>query len=99
MAEESLVIFDNELVMDVNNSTIINKSELAQDEYSLPMDELNNQVNKLEDAITNLESSLDPNSTSSLSQPNREGIYLREGLLTNIVLGIVVALIIIILVI
>jgi tetrahydromethanopterin S-methyltransferase subunit B len=97
--ETSRIIIDDNLEMDVNTGIIgvgvsSNKVESAP---VFPTEELMLQIDKLEDAINDLESSFDYNSTSRLSQPNREGIYKNMGLITNIVLGIIIGLILILL--
>lgn len=96
--ETSYIIIDDDLIMDVNTGTIGKKSSSKIVENPVfPTDEIMLQIDKLDEAISDLESSFDPYSISRLSQPRREGTYQKAGLLTNIVLGVVIALIIIIL--
>ena len=96
--ETSRIIIDDDLEMDVNTGIvgygISNKSVQSS---SFPTEDLMEQINRLDDAISDLESSFDPCSTSRLSYPGREGIYQKAGLLTNIVLGIILALVFILL--
>lgn len=96
--EMSQIVIDDDLVMDVNTGIIGHKKsdELVKSDV-FPTDEIISQIDKLEEAISDLESSFSPYSTSRLSQPRREGVYQNAGLLTNIVLGVVIALLIIIL--
>ncbi|MCD7781792.1 MAG: tetrahydromethanopterin S-methyltransferase subunit B [Methanosphaera sp.] len=93
------VIIDEELILNVDTGVIGLKSNQEEnDQLVLPIEELNDEIDKLEVAITNLEESFDPNTVSSLSQQGREGIYLKQGLITNIIIGIVIALIVIVLI-
>ncbi len=96
--EQAFIIIDDDLVMDVNNGLVQSKNNLKGDNVLLfPTDEINSEIDKLNIAITDLETSLDPRTTSRLSEPRREGVYLKAGLLTNVVIGIIIALIVIIL--
>lgn len=96
--EQAFIIIDDDLVMDVNNGLVQSKNNLKGDNVLLfPIDEINSEIDKLNIAITDLETSLDPRTTSRLSEPRREGVYLKAGLLTNVVIGIIIALIVIIL--
>ncbi len=96
--ETSRIIIDDNLEMDVNTGIIgQNVSQKTQSTQVFPTEEIMSQIDRLEEAVNDLESSFDPYSTSRLSQPGREGIYYKAGLLTNIVLGVMIALIIVIL--
>ncbi len=96
--ETSRIIIDDDLEMDVNTGVIGQKvSRQVSSIQSIPIEEVMQQIDKLDEAITDLESSFDSNTTSRLSQPNREGTYQKAGLLTNIVLGVIIALVLIIL--
>lgn len=96
--ETPRIIIDDNLEMDVNTG-IIGQGISKQDtlSQSFPTEEILLQIDKLDEAITDLESSFDPYTTSRLSQPGREGIYQKAGLLTNIVLGVIIALVLILL--
>ena len=96
--ETSRIIIDDDLDMDVNTG-IIGQGVCKQDSsyHSFPTEELMQQIDKLDEAILDLESSFDPYTTSRLSHSGREGIYWKAGLLTNIVLGVIIALVLIIL--
>ena len=95
MVESTSIIIDDDLILDVETSIICSKKHTQEGLF--PVDDLMLKVDKLEDAINNLELSLDPRTTSNLSQPNREGIYEKAGLITNIVIGVVIALVFILL--
>ena len=83
--------------MDVNTGIIGHGMKNVIDSTAFPSEEIMSQIDRLEDAISDLESSFDPYSSSRLSQPGRGGIYQKAGLLTNIVIGIMIALIFIVL--
>lgn len=95
MVDTTAVIIDDDLVLDVNNSIIGTKDN--NQKQHLPFDDLVEKIDTLEVAINNLESSLDHRTTSNLSQPGREGIYEKAGLITNIVIGVIIALVFILL--
>lgn len=98
--ETSLIKIDDNIILDVNTGVIGSRKNNDLKTISTPsvaFDEINSELDKLEEAIDNLEKSLDPKTTSNLSYPGRDGIYKIEGLLTNIVLGVIIALLIIIL--
>lgn len=96
--ETPRIIIDENLEMDVNTGII--GQEISQNTKNapiFPVDDIMIQIDKLENAINDIESSFDPYSTSRLSQPKREGVYRNAGLLTNLVIGIIIALVLIIL--
>ena len=96
--ETSKIIIDDNLTLDVNTGIIGQGiSETKGNVQTFPTNEILEQLDIIEEAITDLESSFDSSSVSQLSQSGREGIYNKAGFLTNIVLGIIIALIIIIL--
>lgn len=95
--ETSRIIIDDDLEMDVNTGIIGSGMKNVGDSVVFPSEEIMSQIDKLENAISDLESSFDSNSISRLSQPGREGTYQNAGLLTNIVIGVIIALIFIIL--
>lgn len=94
--EVSNIIIDDELVLDVNTGIVGSKTNVPK-ENTLAHDELLERIDRVEYAIKDLESSLDPHTTSRLSKSGREGIYLTQGLFTNVVIGAVIALVLIIL--
>ena len=57
----------------------------------LSMEEINEQVSKVELAADELMASLDPYTSPVGSYPGREGSYITAGLLTNIVYGFLLA--------
>lgn len=57
----------------------------------LSMDEINEQLSKVELAADELMASLDPYTSPVGSYPGREGSYITAGLLTNIVYGFLLA--------
>ena len=57
----------------------------------LSMDEVNEQVAKVELAADELMASLDPYTSPVGSYPGREGSYITAGLLTNMVYGFLLA--------
>ena len=57
----------------------------------LSMDEINEQVSKVELAADELMASLDPYTSPVGSYPGREGSYITAGYLTNIVYGFLLA--------
>ena len=96
--ETSKIIIDDTLTLDVNTGVLgSNNSEVIQKTQVFPTEEIMVQLDKLDEAINDLESVHDCSSISRLSLPNREGVYYKAGLLTNIVLGVLFALIIILL--
>jgi tetrahydromethanopterin S-methyltransferase subunit B len=96
--ETPRIIIDDELEMDVNTGIIGSGMKNVVESAVFPSEEIMCQIDRLENAILDLESSFDSYSTSRLSRPGREGIYQKAGLLTNIVIGVIIALIFIILV-
>ena len=78
---------------------IVPNMNLALDPVSgvilLSMDEINNEVTKLQGAADELVSSLDPYTSPAGAYPGREGSYVTAGMLTNLVYGFVLAIIII----
>lgn len=95
--ETSRIIIDDNLEMDVNTGVIGQGIVKTADAPTFPTEEVMSQIDKLEEAISDLESSFDPYSTSRLSKQGREGVYQKAGLLTNIVIGIILALFFIVL--
>lgn len=93
------VIIDNDLILDVDTSTIKAKDSMIQEHNipEFPADEINKELDYIEEAIDDLYSSLDASTTSRLSADNREGIYLKQGMITNIVMGVIMALLLVIL--
>jgi tetrahydromethanopterin S-methyltransferase subunit B len=61
----------------------------------LSMDDVNEQVAKVELAADELMASLDPYTSPVGSYPGREGSYITAGLLTNMVYGFLLATLII----
>ena len=93
-------IIDDDYILDTDTYTIGLKSDKKINKSSsIDFDKINDELDRLENAIEDLESSLDPRTTSRISCDNREGIYLNEGLITNIIIGVILALILIILII
>ena len=95
--ETSRIIIDDNLEMDVNTGVIGQGIVKMPETQVFPTEEVMSQIDKLEEAISDLESSFDPYSTSRLSMKGREGVYQKAGLLTNIVIGIILALFFIVL--
>lgn len=62
----------------------------------LSMDEINEEIAKVEAAADELMNSLDPNSAPLGSFPGREGNYVMAGKLTNMVYGFLIGMFIII---
>lgn len=58
------------------------------------MDGINEQLDELEIAVQDLYTSTDPTTVGHDSFPGREGVYVQAGTLTNVVLGFVVGLIV-----
>ncbi|WP_455645314.1 tetrahydromethanopterin S-methyltransferase subunit MtrB [Methanosphaera sp.] len=98
MGNDTTIIIDDDLVLDVNSGIIGTKNNLSTTTTQIfPIDDVINEIDRLETSINNLESSLNPKTTSSLSESGREGVYEKAGLLTNIIIGVIFALIFIIL--
>ncbi|RAP53090.1 MAG: tetrahydromethanopterin S-methyltransferase subunit B [Methanosphaera sp. rholeuAM270] len=96
--ETPKIIIDDNLELDVNTGIIGNGlSKNVEIMSTFPTEEILLQIDKLDEAVSDLESSFDPNTLSRLSRQSRQGTYHMAGLLTNIVLGIVIALFFIIL--
>ena len=70
-------------------------SSLGSGVVLLSMDEVNEQVAKVELAADELMASLDPYTSPVDSYPGREGSYVTAGLLTNIVYGFLIAIFVI----
>ena len=66
-------------------------SSLGSGVVLLTMDEVNEQVAKVELAADELMASLDPYTSPVGSFPGREGSYVTAGLLTNVVYGFLLA--------
>lgn len=100
MTEDTSIIIHDDLFLDTNTSIISSKKSKSQkqDNNSTIIVDLDAKIDRLELAINDLESSLDPRTTSSISKPNREGIYEKMGLITNIVIGVIIALLLILLI-
>ena len=71
-------------------------SSLGSGFVLLAMDEVNEQVAKVELAADELMASLDPYTSPVGSFPGREGAYLTAGLLTNMVYGFIAGLILLV---
>lgn len=100
MVEKTSIIIDNDLILDVDTGIIGSKKTNVDNnsENSIfPINEIMSELDKLESSINDLETSLDPRTTSNLSEKGREGVYEKAGLLTNVVIGVIIALVIIIL--
>jgi tetrahydromethanopterin S-methyltransferase subunit B len=61
----------------------------------LSMDEVGEEVAKVEAAADELMASLDPYTSPAGAYPGREGSYVTAGLLTNIVYGFLIAIFVI----
>ena len=70
-------------------------ASLGEGVILLSMDEINNEVTKLQGAADELVCSLDPYTSPAGAYPGREGSYVTAGMLTNVVYGFVLAIIII----
>lgn len=57
----------------------------------LSMDEVNEEVAKIQGAADELISSLDPYTSPAGAYPGRDGSYLTAGMLTNVVYGFLLA--------
>ena len=55
---------------------------------------VSDRIDTLEAVAGDLMHSLDPNTTPLISYPNREGIYLNLGKITNLVYGLILGLLI-----
>ena len=66
-------------------------SSLGSGVVLLSMDEVNEQVAKVELAADELMASLDPYTSPVGSYPGRDGSYITAGLLTNMVYGFLLA--------
>ena len=71
--------------------TVVIGASLGSGIVLLSMDEINEQVSKVELAADELMASLDPYTSPVGSYPGREGSYITAGLLTNIVYGFLLA--------
>lgn len=98
MVEESFkVIIDDELSLNVDTG-IIGYNVIKNDNVNIfPIDDINDSIDRIEKSITDIESSLNPNTISRLSNMGREKVYLNAGFITNIILGIFIGLLVIIL--
>ena len=70
-------------------------SSLGSGIVLLSMDEVDEQIAKVELAADELMSSLDPYTSPAGSYPGRDGSYVTAGLLTNMVYGFLLAIFII----
>ena len=70
-------------------------SSLGSGVVLLSMDDVNEQVAKVELAADELMASLDPYTSPAGSYPGREGSYVTAGLLTNMVYGFLIAIFVI----
>ena len=70
-------------------------SSLGSGVVLLSMDEVNEQVAKVELAADELMASLDPYTSPVGSYPGREGSFVTAGLLTNMVYGFLIAIFVI----
>jgi tetrahydromethanopterin S-methyltransferase subunit B len=70
---------------------------LGREVLVLSMDDINKEITALEVAADDLISSLDPNTTSDMARPGREGAYVVQGTLTNMAYGFLIALVLFIL--
>jgi len=75
--------------------TGIISSSLGSGIVLLSMDDVNEQVAKVELAADELMASLDPYTSPAGSYPGREGSYVTAGLLTNMVYGFLIAIFVI----
>lgn len=95
------VIIDDNLILNTTTSTIETKKKNTQSQptQTLNFNTLNEQITRLEHAVDNLESSLQPGSISDDITAKDLDAYNKAGLVTNIIWGIIIALIIILLII
>ena len=70
-------------------------SSLGSGVVLLSMDEVGEEVAKVEAAADELMASLDPYTSPAGSYPGREGSYVTAGLLTNMVYGFLIAIFVI----
>ena len=70
-------------------------SSLGSGVVLLAMDEVGEEVAKVEAAADELMASLDPYTSPAGSYPGREGSYVTAGLLTNMVYGFLIAIFVI----
>lgn len=94
--EISNIIIDDELILDADTGIVGSKSNVPK-KNTYAYDELLERIDRVEYAIKDLETSLDPHTTSRLSKSGREGIYLTQGLFANVMIGVIIALVLIIL--
>ncbi|RBQ22379.1 Tetrahydromethanopterin S-methyltransferase subunit B [Candidatus Methanobinarius endosymbioticus] len=69
---------------------------LGREVIVLSMDDVNDEITKLEVAANDLMTSLDPNTVSDGAYPGREGTYATAGMLTNMVYGFLIGLFVLI---
>ncbi|MGL4669387.1 MAG: tetrahydromethanopterin S-methyltransferase subunit MtrB [Methanobacteriaceae archaeon] len=77
-------------------STGIVGAALGNDVIIHSLDNINEEIAKMEIAAEDLMTSLDPTAISQEDYPGREGAYLTAGLLTNMVYGFLIGLLIMI---
>ncbi|MFQ6063761.1 MAG: tetrahydromethanopterin S-methyltransferase subunit MtrB [Methanosarcinales archaeon] len=74
-------------------------AELDENVIVADLGVLHNRIDQLEKLSAELFNSLDPRTAPYVSYPNREGIFLKQGLIANFIYGLLVGLIIVTLVI
>ncbi len=69
-------------------------AEMDSDNVVVNLAVIVDKIDRLEDIANNLLTSLDPMTLPLISHPNREGIYLNLGKVTNFVYGFIIGLLI-----
>lgn len=77
-------------------STGIIGAALGREVLVLSMDDINNEIDKLETVADDLMNSLNPNTVSEGSYPGRDGTYATAGMLTNMTYGFLIGLFVLI---
>jgi len=80
---------DEKVALDPYNGII---AEMDEEHVQANLAVVSDRIDTLEAVACDLMRSLDPNTTPLLSYPNREGIYLNLGKITNLVYGIILGL-------
>ena len=85
----ALIDPDEKVALDPYNGII---AQMDEEHVQANLAVVSDRIDTLEAVASDLMRSLDPGTTPLISYPNREGIYLNMGKITNLVYGIILGL-------
>ncbi|MCK4928972.1 MAG: tetrahydromethanopterin S-methyltransferase subunit B [Methanosarcinales archaeon] len=85
----AIIDLDERVAIDPYNGII---AQMDEDNVQANLAVVSDRIDTLEAVAGDLMRSLDPGTTPLISHPNREGIFLNLGKITNLVYGIILGL-------